>query len=109
MAPQRFSTRVVGVSYRPCRALLRHVPLGTPALLVPAPDHPADAHAIEVWLAPPRATPWHAGYIGRGVAARLAPAIASGVRYQGRVVAVRKRGHAPTGLTITVAAQTHER
>lgn len=52
---------------------------GRPARLVREPDNPRDPLAVAVWSA--GGAPWRLGYLDRTVAARLAPRIDDGQRF----------------------------
>lgn len=53
---------------------------GTPAALRREPDNPRDGYAVAVWVTD--GTPWRIGYLDRAVAARLAPRLDAGERFQ---------------------------
>ncbi|WP_169786869.1 HIRAN domain-containing protein [Nitriliruptor alkaliphilus] len=78
-----FRTPVRGHAFAARPPSAPHPAPGSAAQLVREPDNPRDHLAVAVWTSGDR--PWRMGYLDRAVAARLAPRLDGGERFDAEV------------------------
>lgn len=92
-----FFSKIAGVSFEGRQDIIGGLHAGTALDLVRQPDNLHDANAIAV-----RYGALHLGYVRKGIAAHLAPAIDAGARYRARVASLTGGGEKHRGVNIVV-------
>lgn len=92
-----FHTKVVGVSFEGRQDTIAGLSVGAPLALERQPDNPNDLNAIAV-----RYGDLQVGFLSRGIAAHLAPAIDAGARYRARIASLTGGGDRSRGVNVFV-------
>jgi single-stranded-DNA-specific exonuclease len=96
-----FYTKIAGVSFEGRQDYIAGLSVDAALELVRQPENEHDANAIAV-----RYGTLHLGYINRGIAAHLGPAIDGGARYRARVASITGGGSKHLGVNILVERDT---